>query len=168
MVLSLAAVTAVVAGVAGTAHCGGLAVWAVLVNGRRLLSDVPTEMVIRVYRGWGAAQGLSLGLWILAMLVRYPGQANPGRPFPESYALAWGGLVDRLTLIRAVCFGLLWVSYLILEVWTLEPCRRLDQGGQITDPARYEAAAGRVGRHLLVNALLAAAVVGLGALGARG
>ena len=168
MVLSVSAVAAVVAGIAGAAYCGGLAVWAALVNGRRLLTHVPTEMVIRVYRGWGAAQGLALGLWIFAILARYPIQANPGRAFPESYALVWGGLVDRLTVIRAVCFGAMWVSYLLLEVWTLEPCRQLDQGGQVTDRARYEAAAGRVGRHLLLNALLAAAVVGLGALGARG
>lgn len=168
MVLSWMAAATVAAAVAATIHVGGLVVWALLINFRGLLAHVPVEALVRVYRGWGPVQGLSLGVWIAAMLVKYPMQAHPGKGFPDCYRLVWGGLIDQLTFVRAVCFGVLWVSYLLLEVWSLEPCRQLDRDGRVSDPARYAAAVGRVSRHLALNALLGLAVVALGAFGARG
>jgi hypothetical protein len=153
--------------VAGAVHGGGILVWATLFLFRGRLSHVPVEVMVRLYRAWGPVQGLSLGVWVFSQLYRFPGIANPGLPFPDSYLLGWGNWVNNLTTMRAALFGLLWVSYLVLEVWTLEPCRLLDKDGVIQDPSTYLATVQRITRQLVFNALLVIAIVSLSALGAR-
>lgn len=140
--------------------------WATLFLFRSRI-QVPEEMLVRVYRAWGPVAGLSLGVWIFSQLYRFPGIANPGLGFPDSYRLGWGNWVHNLTTSRALLFGLLWVSYVILEVWTLEPCRLLDKDGVIQDRAVYSQTVRRVTRQLAFNALLLLGIVGLSALGAR-
>lgn len=153
--------------VASAVHGGGLLVWSILVNFRRQISHVPTEGLIRVYRAWGAVSGVSLGLWILSSVGRFPSVMRPGFDFPQSYALSWGSWVENLTTLRVVAFGILWVSYTILEVWTLEPCRQLDKDGRITDRVAYEGTVRKVGMQLSLNSTLFLVVQLLGALGGR-
>lgn len=153
--------------VAAAIHGGGILVWAILFLFRGRLSHVPVEVMVRLYRAWGPVQGLSLGVWVFSQLYRFPGIANLGLAFPDSYLLGWGSWVHNLTTVRAALFGLLWVSYLVLEVWTLEPCRLLDKDGVIQDPSTYQATVGRITKQLVFNALLVIAIVSLSALGAR-
>lgn len=157
----------ILAAIGASVHGGGLLVWAILLNFRGNLRWVPTEMLIRVYRGWGPVSGVALGIWILGALWRYPLIAHPGLGFPDCYKLGWGTLVENLTTIRAVAFGLMWVNYTRLEVWILEPCRQLDKDGEIVDRPKYEETVKRVSRQLALNALLFLLVAVLGALGAR-
>lgn len=165
--ISLMSAMVVLGTIASAVHGAGLLVFSILLAFRRNLTYVPTEVLIRIYRGFGPVSGVSMGLWILSLLYRYPLIANPQATFPLNYMLRWGGLIDNLTLVRAVAFGILWINYTRLEVWVLEPCRQLDQAGTITDPARYEQTVTRVTRNLICNALLFLIVVSLGALGAR-
>jgi hypothetical protein len=51
-----------------------------------------------------------------------------------------------------------------VEVWTLDPLRKLDKDGQISDRARYEAEARGLGWNLLVQALMCIAVLVLRSL----
>ena len=165
--ISVTSAMVILGTVASSVHGAGLLVFSILLAFRGNLTFVPTEVLIRIYRGWGPVSGVSMGLWILSLLYRYPQVAHPHEEFPWNYLLRWGGLIDNLTLARAIVFGLLWINYTRLEVWVLEPCRQLDQNGTITDPARFEATVSRVTRNLIFNALLFLIVVSLGALGAR-
>ena len=160
-------IAVVLQAVAAAVHGGGILVWATLFLFRSRQTFVPVEVLVRLYRAWGPVSGLSLGVWIFSQLYRFPGIANPGLPFPDAYLLGWGNWVQNLTTVRAALFGLLWVSYLVLEVWTLEPCRLLDRDGVIQDPPAYLATVGKITRQLVFNALLVIAIVSLSALGAR-
>lgn len=148
--------------IAAMTHGGALVAFALLLNLRHRMAGVRNEDVVRVFRGFGAGIGVSLGLTIYTSIYRFPEQFNPGKSFPHSYALHWETMADKLTTLQVLLFGVLWVSYGALEIWVLEPCRKLDQKGQITDPVAYAATTDRVSRHLAFNALLFCVVVALG------
>jgi hypothetical protein len=156
-------IAAVIQALAGMAHGGGLVVFAILLNARRAMQHVRDEDVVRVYRAWGAGSGLSLGALIFSSAWLYATTVNPGQGLPDAFALPTD---DPLTVARVGLFGALWVSYVVLEIWTLDPCRSLDKG-DIVDRAAYAAATNRVARHLAFNAALFCVVVALGAMGAR-
>lgn len=150
----------------GLVHGGALVVFALLLAFRRSVPGLAEEHVVRVYRAFGAGIGLSLGVLVLGALVSWPAAVNPGAGLPWAYALRWdsGGAV--LTSVRALLFLALWVSYVVLEIWTLDPCRSLDRGGEIVDRPAYARATARVTAHLGLNAALFVAIVALGAFGA--
>lgn len=149
--------------IAGMVHGGGLIAFAFLLNFRGAMKNVRDCDVIRVYRGFGAGFGLSLGVLVFASAWRFREVVGGGRGLPDAFTPPWD---EPLTVLRLALFGAVWVSYAVLEVWTLEPCRLLDRDG-VTDPVAYAAATDRVARHVALNAALFAAVVALGALGAR-
>lgn len=125
--------------------------FAILVSlGDRLPSLAPWD-VVRVYRAWGAGFGLSLGACILGGLSGY---------WLRTGSFAWGFGTSEEALISAtfLVFFAMWISNLFLEVWTLEPLRKLDQNGVIKDEAAYRAGASKLSRHMLAQALLAASV----------
>lgn len=142
---------------AGVVHGGGLVVFAVLVLLRRRLSPLTEPDVVRVYRAWGAGAGVSLGLFLYTEAALWPGRVNPGVGGMHAFDLAGGLEGLRLGLLFAY-----WVSYVWLEIWTLEPCRLLDKGGVVTDGPAYAATAARVSLQLALNAALFVAVLGLG------
>jgi len=149
---------------AATIHGGALLTFALLIGFRARIPHVRTEDVVRVYRAFGAGIGLSLGVFVPTDLVRHILGQNPGVALPDALALHWDSPSATLWSARMVLLLVLWVSYVHLEVWTLDPCRTLDKDGRVTDATAYEAAAGRVAGQLALNAALFAAVITTGAL----
>ena len=157
----------VLAAVAGMIHGGGLVAFALLLNFRRAIPHVRDEDLVRVYRAFGAGFGLSLGVLVFSSLWRWGTQATSlapegGHGFLDTFVTS----MDGLTTARVATFFALWVSYVALEVWTLEPCRLLDRG-EVSDRPAYTAATNRVARHLALNAALFVTVVVLGVLGGK-
>lgn len=150
--------------VAGTLHGGALLVFALLLMFRAKIPHVRTEDVVRVYRAFGGGIGLSLGVFIPTELYRHIVGVNPGVALPDALALHWDTTNHSFLSAKMLILFVLWVSYVHLEVWTLEPTRGLDKNGSITDALAYEAAAGRVSRQLSFNAALFASALVLGAL----
>ena len=142
---------------AGVVHGGTLTVMAILLLMRGRLPPLREADLVRTFRAAGAVLGVSLGVFILAELVSWPGRVNPGASFPASFAVP-----AQVEGLRAVVFGVYWVSYIALEIWTLEPCRLLDRDGTLADPLRYAQSAARVTRHVGLNAALFLTVLALG------
>ncbi len=137
--------------IAATVYGGALFAFAILLNARRLVADGGAEHVVRVWWAWGPGQGLSLGLLILLGAVRY---------YLEVGGFSWPleTQPQQLTAAAHVVFLVMWGSSFHAEIWTLEPCRKLDHQGAVTDRPAYEAAAGAVARQVTFNALLFCAV----------
>lgn len=148
---------------AGMVHGGALVAFALLLNFRKGIPRVTDEDVIRVYRAFGGGFGLSLGVLIFANIYRWWRDLGADRGMPDAFSIPWD---DTLTVARLLTFGAFWVSYVWLEIWTLDPCRLLD-GGTISDRPAYTAAVNRVSTHIAVNALLFLAVVGMSVAGAK-
>jgi hypothetical protein len=145
-------------------HGGSLLAFALLLNGRRAIPHVRTVDVVRVYRAFGAGIGLSLGAFVPTDLYRHVHALNPELSLPSSLALRFDAPDSTLLSVRMLLLFALWVSYISLEVWSIEPTRKLDQNGIVLNEVAYEAAAGRVARHLALNAALFAGVVLCGAM----
>ena len=107
------------------------------------IPHVQTWDVVRVYRSWGPGFGLSLGAPVLGALSLHWIQAG---------SFTWA---DSTTLesVGWVLFLVMWTSNFILEIWTLEPLRKLDQEGNVSDPSRYNAQTQRLGRHMVFQSL---------------
>lgn len=149
---------------AGTIHGGALLAFALLVGFRARIPHVRTQDVVRVYRAFGAGIGLSLGVFVPTDIYRHVVALNPGVALPHALGLHWDTAAHSYLSARMLALLVLWISYVHLEVWTLDPCRTLDKDGVVTDAAAYEAAASRVSTQLWINALLFASVLVLGAL----
>lgn len=134
---------------------GGIAVFALQASLSPLVGGLPRHTVLRAYRGFGPGLGIALGLTVFSALVAHYGAvgAFSWRPVP-----ATGGVAGLLGWLG---FFALWVSNIRLEVWTLEPIRKLDPNGQgeAPDAAALDRAERAVTRHLLIQALLVALVV---------
>ncbi|MCK6525539.1 hypothetical protein L6R49_29370 [Myxococcota bacterium] len=143
--------------IATALYGGSLTAFAVLLSMRHRLSPLRPEDVMRSFRAWGAGLGLSMGALILTgLLSRYLSEGGFSWPAdtPE----------DGLRRAKAILFLILWVSAFHLEIWTLEPCRKLDQDGVIRDAAAYEATARRVSAQLWLNTALFWVIGALGLL----
>lgn len=140
-----------------TIYGGGLLGFAALMLASRLLEPIDLRVVMRAWRYWGAILGLSMGGLILGGLGGY---------YLEHGAFTWplDTAAQRLIAAKHAVFLVLWFSSFHLEIWTLEPLRRLDPDGP--DAAGWAAAARRVTAQATLNALLFLAV-GLLALAAR-
>ena len=146
-----------------TIHAGALLVFAILLNLRAKIPHVRDQDLVRVFRSFGAGIGLSLGALVPAEIYRHCTQLNPEVALPGALALHFDSAANTAWSLRAIALFALWMSYIYLEVWTIEPTRRLDQNGAVADSAAYSAATNRVASHLAVNASLAALIVVLGA-----
>lgn len=164
MIGLLDATLGVVHTLAGTVHGGALLTFALLLGFRGRIPHVRTEDVVRVYRAFGAGFGLSLGAFVPTELYRHIVGLNAGVALPEALALQWDTPAHSLLSARMLVLLALWINYVHLEIWTLDPCRTLDKEGVVTDAAAYEAAAGRVSAQLWVSAGLFATVLALGSL----
>ena len=148
-------------------YSGPLIAFALLLVFRGRIAHVRDEDVVRVYRAFGPGFGLAMGAMVFGALWRYPRLVNPGAGLPGAFALRWGNSVEQLSAIQAILFVVLWVNYIALEIWSLEPCRLLDKDGQVTDRPAYASATARVARHAATNAAIFVAIAILHALGAR-
>jgi hypothetical protein len=139
---------------ASTVHGGSLAAFALLLLGRKAIPFVDDVALVRVYRAWGAGIGLSLGVFWLAYASLWPSAHNPGATtLLDRFAVPMDPAVD-LGGVQLALLLFYWINYVILEIWTLEPCRLLDRNGAVSDPAAYATTTRRVTLHLAFNAAL--------------
>lgn len=126
---------------------GPLMAFTLLIAMASFVTYLRLEDAIRAYRAFGPGLGLSLGASILGMLVAY---------YLEHGEFRWGWSTpeEQLTLAAWLCFFALWVSNLRLEVWTLDPLRKLDQDGTISDMAAYRQHARGLLSHLFLHSAL--------------
>ena len=136
-------------------HAGGIFTFALLTALSARVGGPPTAHVLRTYRAYGPALGISLGLAILGALSVQYGTVGA---FDWSPTPATGG---TLRLCAWLAFFVAWVSNIRLEVWTLEPLRKLDPEGtgSAADPTALERATRSTQWHLLFQATLWAAVL---------
>lgn len=140
-------------------YLGPMLAFAVLINARRRIPHLPTAAVVRVARAWGPGFGLCLGALVFGALTLH---------FGERGRFAWGPSAGGDGRELAV-WGLglaTWISNIHLEIWALEPLRKLDPGPAMPEGPAYEAAADRWGRHLGAHAALGWACLALAALSA--
>jgi hypothetical protein len=130
---------------------GPLVAFTVLITARSAIPHMKAWDLVRSYRAWGPGLGISLGVSIFGMLTAY---------YLEHGSFSWGwSSPEEVQILAAwLTFFVLWVSNLKLEVWTLEPLRRLDRGGIVSDEAAYQTATGRLLRHMWLHAVLILAV----------
>lgn len=147
--------------VATAIYGGSLTAFATLLAMRHRLSPLGPIDVMRTYRAWGAGLGLSMGALILTgLLHRYLSHGEFSWPAEAPD--------DALRRAKAILFLILWVSAFHLEIWTLEPCRKLDQDGVVQDAAAYEATSRKVTAQLWLNVALFWAIGALGFLASAG
>lgn len=127
-----------------TVYGGSLVAFAVLLSARRHLAPLASEHVVRVFRAWGAGFGLSMGALIFSGLALH--WLTVG-----SFTWPLDTPAQRLSAAADAVFLLLWFSSFHLEIWTLDPARKLDRDGQIVDRAAYEGCVGRVTAQAWVN-----------------
>ncbi len=133
---------------------GPVVAFAVLIGlGDRLAHSA---QVIRTWRSCGPGLGLALGMCIAGALGRH-------WLLHGAFVWTWASPAEQAELAGWLTFFLLWASNVKLEVWTLEPLRKLDGRG-VTDGPEFTAARGSLARHLAVQATLAIAVVVLDAV----
>lgn len=120
----------------------------------------PRAEVARVYRAAGPILGISMGVWVFAMLG--------ARWFEHgAFRWDWDTLGARLDLATWLVFATLWLSSLVLEIWTLEPFRTaLDpKTNEVTKPEVFERGYRTVTRHITLNAVIFAVWQALWVLG---
>lgn len=126
---------------------GSLIAFAILLAMRHRLAPLTSENVVRTWRAWGVGLGLSMGTLIFTGLAMH---------YLSVGAFTWStdDLSSQLRLAADLVFLALWLSSFQLEIWTMEPTRKLDKDGVITDPTAYEACVRRVSLQASVNAAL--------------
>lgn len=136
-------------------HAGGILTFALLAALSHRVGGPPRHRILRVYQAFGPGLGISLGLLVFSSLVLH--YATVGA-FDWSPAGGGGSVAGTAAW---VVFFVAWVSNIKLEVWTLEPLRKLDPDGTGTasDAAALERSSGKVVRHLIVQAGLWATVL---------
>ena len=149
---------------AGTVYGGALAAFALLLLFRARIPHVRTEDIVRTYRAFGGALGVSLGIFVGTELFRHVTGSNAGVPLPGAMALHWETANEAMYSSKLLLLFVAWVSYIHLEVWTLEPARQLDPAGQISRPDAYAETTIRIARQLSFNAICFTAILVLGSL----
>ena len=136
----------VLADLGTTLYAGSVMAFAALLLARKHIGGGTSEAVVRIFRAWGPGQGLSMGALILG---------HAGLYYLQQGAFEWSfdTPVSVATFVQHAVFGVLWFSSFHLEIWTLEPCRKFDDG-TVTDRAAYEKAARRVTMQIVVNVVL--------------
>lgn len=130
---------------------GPLVAFTILITLAGTMPHMKQWDLVRSYRAWGPGLGISLGISIFGMLAGY---------WLENGAFSWGweSIEDQQVLLAWLTFLVMWASNLKLEVWTLEPLRKLDIDGVVSDEAAYAAGTARLLRHMWFHAALIVAV----------
>ena len=113
------------------------------------LKDQPALVqALRIFRRTGPILGLSMGMCILGTVA---GQWLDH----QAFELYWATDSDRVESAMYITFFAIWVSNIKLEIWTLEPMRKIDNDLSIK-PANIEAfhsAAGPARGHLMLHSV---------------
>ncbi len=130
-----------------TLYGGSLVAFSLLLAMRSLIVGEQSEGVMRVFRAWGPGLGISMGALILGGAVMH---------FRTHGAFIWptDTLSEQLIVAQHLVFLLLWASSFHLEIWTLDPVRKLSPDHQVTDRSAYEAACSKATKQALLNATL--------------
>ncbi len=120
-------------------------------------------LVLGRFRSVGPLLGISMGAAFVGAVVAHYGSYG---------AFRWGfdpGVGGAAVAAAWLVFFALWVSNIRLEVWTLEPLRRLDPNGNGASPdaAALDRASRLVLRHLQLHSALVVGVVALARVASR-
>ena len=130
-----------------TIYGGSLIAFSLLLVIRHLIVGEHSNDVMGIFRAWGPGLGLSMGALILGGAVTH---------FRIHGAFVWptNTLPQQLIVAQHLVFLILWASSFHLEIWTLDPVRKLEGSTGIQDPANYERACASATRQALFNAVL--------------
>jgi len=124
-------------------YAGPMVMWAFLMHASGTLHHQPQRRIVRVFRCWGPGFGLAMGATVLGAL---------SSRWLQEGGFQWSaGTLDAYAWLT---FLMLWISNIKLEIWTLDPLRKLDDGNQIADEAAYSRACSALTRHLSVQTVL--------------
>ncbi len=137
-----------------TVYCGSVLSFALVLGLAMRVDRLDEVAVMNVYRAWGAILGLSMGALIFGGLGAWT-LAHDGFSWPQET------LGDQLSAIKQGVFLVLWVSSFHLEIWTLDPIRKLQDGGAISDRAAWDRTFRRVVGQLTLNSVLILVIGGL-------
>ena len=103
---------------------------------------------LRTFRRMGPVLGLSLGACILGVLA---GQWLDH----QAFELHWSTDSDRVESAMYITFFAIWVSNIKLEIWTLEPLRKIDNATSLYPESMdaFHSAAAPVRAHLLLHTI---------------
>lgn len=144
-----------------TVYCGSVLSFALVLSLAPRLERVNEVAVMDVYRAWGAILGLSMGALIFGGLGAWFLQHGQTFTWPAASER------DQLSIAKHGVFLLLWTSSFHLEIWTLDPIRKLQASGAISDRAAWDETYGRVVGQLTVNTVLILIVAGLAVAAAQ-
>ena len=148
----MAAPAALVRDIGLLLYGGPIVAFALILGLAPRLSSLAPSAAVRTYRAWGPGLGLSLGATVFGALVH--------RWFTlGEFSWGWSTTAEQVDLAGWLCFLLMWASNIRLEIWTLEPLRKLDQDGVITDEGGYAAGARGLARHLAAQSALVLSVL---------
>ena len=130
-------------------YAGPLLAFCVLITLAPRLEGLTIHGVVRTYRAWGPGLGLALGACILGALTG---------EWLDRGEFSWS-LHSATEQWRSAAHGLFvaaWVSNIKLEIWTLEPLRKLDSAAPADPPdsSAYAAAAEALRTHMAVHSAL--------------
>jgi len=145
-----------------TIYCGSVLGFALVLGLAPRLERVDEVAAMDIYRAWGAILGLAMGTLILGGLGAWYLQHG------QSFRWPLDSVADQLSVAKHLVFLVLWVSSFHLEIWTLDPIRKLQAEGGISDRAAWDRTYGRVVSQLTVNAVLILVVAGLAVAAAQG
>lgn len=140
----------------GTLYAGPMVAFTLLLAMARRGTRVELLALVRTLRAWGAGFGLAMGAWVLGLLALHYLQTG-------AFRWAWGSAYERWTLVRHLVFLALWVWNVRVEIWSLEPLRRLDRGAEPVEPAALRAASGPLLRDMALQSTLLVSYLVLGA-----
>ncbi|MBO87406.1 MAG: hypothetical protein CL927_18820 [Deltaproteobacteria bacterium] len=136
-------------------HAGAIITFACLAALSHRVGGPPRARILRVYQAFGPGLGISLGLLVFTALLLHYAQVGA---FDWSPTPATGGAVG---LAAWVVFFVAWASNIRLEVWTLEPLRKLDPDGTTlaSDANQLDRARAAVALHLVMQGILWATIL---------
>ena len=139
-------------------YAGPMVAFTILIAVVERIPHVRPWDVVRTYRAWGAGLGLSLGACVFGGLAKY---------YLETGAFSWGwdSPAEQKVTLAFVAFLVMWAHNVRLEIWALEPLRKLDKEGEVTDPEAYRAAVKRFSGNQVFHAALCLVVAALGIVG---
>lgn len=128
-------------------YAGPFLAFTILFAVRGRLQGLEAWHLGRLWRAWGAGLGLAMGAWVLGLLMRHYLVVG-------SFTWGWSTVWEGMTLAAHLVFFALWVWNVRVEVWSLEPLRKLDPKEGVKDPQAYQAATGRLHRDMIVQGVL--------------